>query len=71
MCQALERIGADIVWLQPKHNFFYNLVDFFYKLLTVFTGSKILRGHTTLLAKIESKSLEQQNIVSTQKRAQL
>ena len=58
MYQALKRIGAEIVWIQPKHNLFYKLVDFFYKLLTVFTGSKVLRDHTINLAIIESNSLK-------------
>lgn len=62
MCQALKRIGADIVWLQPKHNFFYKLVNLFFKVLTVSTRSKILRDHTIPLAKIESKSLKKQDI---------
>lgn len=62
MCQALKRIGADIVWLQPKHNFFYKLVNLFFKVLAVSTRSKILRDHTIPLAKIESKSLKKQDI---------
>lgn len=62
MYQALKKIGAEIVWIQPKHNLFYKLVDFFYKLLTVFTGSKILRDHTINLAIIESHSLKKQDI---------
>ena len=62
MCQALKRIGADIVWLQPKHNFFYKLVNLFFKVLEVSTRSKILRDHTIPLAKIESKSLKKQDI---------
>ena len=62
MCQALKRIGAYIVWLQPKHNFFYKLVNLFFKVLAVSTRSKILRDHTIPLAKIESKSLKKQDI---------
>ena len=62
MCQALKRIGADIDWLQPKHNFFYKLVNLFFKVLAVSTRSKILRDHTIPLAKIESKSLKKQDI---------
>lgn len=62
MYQALKRIGVDIVWIQPQYNFFYKLVDFFYKLLTVFTGSKILRDHTIYLAIIESHSLKRLDI---------
>lgn len=62
MCQALKRIGADIVWLQPKHNFFYKLVNLFFKVLAVSTRSKILRDHTIPLAKIESKSLKKQDL---------
>lgn len=62
MYQVLKRIGAEIVWIQPKHNLFYKLVDFFYKVLTVFTGSKILRDHTINLAIIESHSLKKQDI---------
>lgn len=62
MCQALKRIGADIVWLQPKHNFFYKLVNLFFKVLAVSTHTKILRDHTIPLAKIESKSLKKRDI---------
>ncbi|WP_300133080.1 glycosyltransferase family 4 protein [uncultured Barnesiella sp.] len=58
MYQALKKIGADIVWLQPKHDFFYKLVNLFFKLLAVFTRSRILRDHIVPLAKIESKSLK-------------
>lgn len=62
MYQALKRIGAEIVWLQPRYNFFYKLVDFFYRVLAVFIGSKILRDHTINLATIESNSLKKKEI---------
>ena len=62
MFQALKRIGADIVWLQPKHNFVYRFVDYFYKLLAFLTRIRILRDHIIILAKIESKSLKKADI---------
>lgn len=62
MYQALRRIGADIVWIQPKHNLIYKFVDFLYKLLAVITRTKILRAHTINLAIFESKSLKTNKI---------
>lgn len=62
MYQALKRVGADIVWLKPQHKFLYKLINLFYKMLTILTHTKILRGHTIPLAKIESKSLKKQDI---------
>lgn len=62
MSQALKRIGADIMWLQPKHNFLYKLVNFFFKLLAISIRTKVLRDHTIPIAKIESKSLKKQDI---------
>lgn len=64
MYQALKKIGADIVWLQPRKNLFYNLVDFFYKILAVFSRTRILRDHTIVLAKLRSRSLKIQDIKS-------
>lgn len=62
MYQALKRIGVNIIWLQPRCNFFYKLIDFLYKLLAVSTHTRILRNYTITLAKIKSKSLKIQEI---------
>ena len=65
MYKALEQIGAEVVWVQVKRTWVYNIVAVIYKFLSILTKTRILKEYTIVEAILASKSLDRKLIVCT------
>lgn len=62
MYKALEQIGAEVVWVQVKRTWVYNIVAVIYKFLSILTKTRILKEYTIVEAILASKSLDRKLI---------
>lgn len=61
--EVLTNMGAELIWIPVRHNVFYKIYDKGCKVASKILRKTIMTDHTTIGAKLESKSLDN-NLIS-------